>query len=356
MRRRRAVAVAPGRAVRAGRRRSPLPAAAETELIARPATARRVGRFVRRREPVDGRGARRRRAGPTPIVPYRQGGRHGGEHHARGPAEDVHRDDVMAHSLIAVHTMLAVDDGTVRLPARSAGRAPPPAAAHLSQRRGLPGAHRRRRRCGAVVADHPLRPPRGRPAEPGRPLRLPGDRRDPGPAGHDADRRGEVRGPGHRPPGRGHHRPLRRHVARDAERPARADAPVRSPSGLPDEVDGPEGFGGSRPSAVPPSPGGIPRSTRRSIPGPSRCGSPASRSPRGARCGCRRRTGPTPRTSSCRAWPPPWPACSPMSTVTSTSPSRSTTIRPPRSWCGRGATSSSTLTRSSRWSTRSQDR
>ena len=54
-------------------------------------------------------------------------------------------------------------------------------------------------------------------------------------------------------------------------------------------------------------------------------------------CGCGRRTGPTPTTSSCPAWRPPWPACSPTSTGTSTSPSPSTTIRPPRSstWQGR---------------------
>ena len=59
------------------------------------------------------------------------------------------------------------------------------------------------RRRDAVVADHPLRPPRGRARERRRPLRRDRDRRDPRTAGADADRRREGRGARHRPAGRG---------------------------------------------------------------------------------------------------------------------------------------------------------
>ena len=122
----------------------------------------------------------------------------------------------MRRSLVAVHTLLAVDDGAfVSL------LDPPPDAAdrrrRLPQRRHVPRARRRRggaSRPRAVVADHPLRPSRGGARERGRLLRRDRDRRDPGPAGADPHRRREGRGSGHRPPVGRHHRPLRRHGAR----------------------------------------------------------------------------------------------------------------------------------------------
>ena len=85
----------------------------------------------------------------------------------------------------------------VPLPARSAGGRGR-GARRVPQRRHLPGADRRGRHRGAVVADHPLRPSGGRSREPGRPLRLDRDRRDPGAAGAHAHRRGEGRGARHR--------------------------------------------------------------------------------------------------------------------------------------------------------------
>ena len=67
-----------------------------------------------------------------------------------------------------------------------------------------------RHRPGAGLADHPLRPPRDRRRERRRAVRRDRDRRDPHAAGDDDDRRGEGGGAGHRPAGRGDHRPLRR--------------------------------------------------------------------------------------------------------------------------------------------------
>jgi hypothetical protein len=84
-------------------------AAAETELI-RDGLDSVVGRFVRTRQPITGviRVAATRPDPGVPFVkltvtventtPWSGGG--------------LHRDDAMAQSLIAVHTMLAVDDGT----------------------------------------------------------------------------------------------------------------------------------------------------------------------------------------------------------------------------------------------------
>ena len=75
------------------------------------------------------------------------------------------RDDVMRRSLVAVHTLLAVDDGAfVSLLDPPAAAAE--AAAGLPQRRHVPRARRSRRATvDAVVADHPLRPARDRARE-----------------------------------------------------------------------------------------------------------------------------------------------------------------------------------------------
>ena len=67
-------------------------------------------------------------------------------------------------------------------------------------------------------------------------------------------------------------------------------------------------------------PGGSRPWTPRSIPGPTRCASVTSTSPRAPGCGCDRRGGPTRTTCSSPAWTPPWPACSTTWTVSCTWP------------------------------------
>jgi hypothetical protein len=69
-----------------------------------------VGQFVRHREPIAGvvRISASRSDAALPYVQVAVTVENAGEWVGRG----VHRDDAMAHSLIAVHTMLAVDAGT----------------------------------------------------------------------------------------------------------------------------------------------------------------------------------------------------------------------------------------------------
>ena len=141
----------------------------------------------------------------------------------------------------------------------------------------LPRADRRRRR-GAVLADHPLRPPGGGPREPRRPLRRHRDRRDPGPAGADPDRRGEGRGPGHRPA---------------APRPSSTAATTMPPEAwerLHGTVRPGRARRSGRPGAHPPDAraarGGTRRPTRRSTRGPTRSWSAGSRWARAPWCGC----------------------------------------------------------------------
>ena len=123
------------------------------------------------------------------------------------PAAD--KDDAIARSLIGTHVIAEAVGGEFV----SLLEPPPPAAdavSRCSQHRcfpvlaGPPGAAG----SAADLADHPLRPPRGRRTERDRALRLHRDRRDPDPAGDDDDRPGEGAGPGHRSAGRADHRPL----------------------------------------------------------------------------------------------------------------------------------------------------
>ena len=137
-------------------------------------------------------------------------------------AAGASRDDVMLRSLVGVHTLLAVEDGAfVSLldPPEYAGRC----GGRLPQRRHVPGARRpqRRNRCGAVVADHPLRPSGGGPRERRRLLRRHRDRRDPRPPGAHPDGRREGRSAWHRSPGGGDRRPVRRHATGDVGAVAR---------------------------------------------------------------------------------------------------------------------------------------
>ena len=174
---------------------------------------------------------------------------------------------------------------------------PPRPCGRLPQRRDLPGPDRRRRRR-AVLADHSLRPPRSGAREPGRSLRLDRDRRDPRPAGADPDRRGEVRGKGHRPAAAAIIDRCDDMPPEIWEPAPRRDAVAR--------VRGPEpscqtirpGIGGEHP--IRPR-GGTRRPTRPSTRGPTRstvAGVEVMQGRRGA--AARRRTDPTRRTSSCR--------------------------------------------------------
>ncbi len=103
------------------------------------------------------------------------------------PARD--KDDAIRLSLIGAHVLLSAagaDFVSLLEPPDDAAAA----VAGCRQRRcwpvmaGLPGSSRPRPR----LADHPVRLPRGRRPERGRAVRLDRDRRDPHPAGDDADR------------------------------------------------------------------------------------------------------------------------------------------------------------------------
>ncbi len=276
--------------------------------VVRVATAPRSGRLAVREG--DGDGRERHHMERRPLA---ESGRRGSE--PGGRAHDVGRRR-----------------RDVRLTPRSARRCRR-GGPGLPERRHLPGSHRPRRR-GALLADHPLRPPRGGEPEPGRPLRRTRDRRDPGAAGDDAHRHGEGRGPRDRRPCRRHHRPLRLAVTRDHEPPSRPDAPGRTRMV---HVDHPRGRG--RPVVGPRRP------TSPSTRGRTRSGWRASSWRRGRLSGSTRRDRRTRRTCSSMAGAGPWPACSPTSTAGSTSPSPSTTTRRRPSWCGRAATSTSGPTR-----------
>jgi hypothetical protein len=81
----------------------------DTELLTS-ADGSVVGRFVRHRHAVEGI-ARVALSRPDPALPYRKVSV-SVENATAWAGAATHRDDVMGHSLIAVHTMLAVDDGT----------------------------------------------------------------------------------------------------------------------------------------------------------------------------------------------------------------------------------------------------
>jgi hypothetical protein len=84
------------------------PGGADSELV-RAADGTVTGRFVRQREPVSGR-VRIVVGRPIPSQPYLKVAV-AVENATAVTALGPHRDDALGHSLIAVHTMLAVDDG-----------------------------------------------------------------------------------------------------------------------------------------------------------------------------------------------------------------------------------------------------
>ena len=245
------------------------------------------------------------------------------------------RDEVMRRSLVAVHTMLAVDDGTfVSL------LDPPPVAAEAvagcAQRRHLPGAHRTARMTSCCrlrsSSTTSRRSPRRAPVTCSTPPRSTRSSRLRVLTLTDEEKAEATR---HRRPGSGDRRPLRRPCRRRSwarlHGAIRSIAPCRrAGSRRADAVVGP----GRRPLVDPWTETG-----RRS---------PASTSPRARRSSSALATGgPTPTTCSWPGWRPPSPACSATPRANCTSPSRSTTTRPTRSWRGRAATCSSVPTRSS---------
>ena len=85
---------------------------------------------------------------------------------------------------VGAHLLLASPAAPVRVaaPTRPTGRAEAAAALREPHAAGRCWSARRRAASRALLADHPLRPPGDRAGEPGRPLRLDRDRRDPHPA------------------------------------------------------------------------------------------------------------------------------------------------------------------------------
>ena len=269
------------------------PAASDDRDDPTPPTGRVAGRIVRRREPVDGRVRGRR---PTPA------GRSGPLIKVAVTVENTTRVGRAGHRRRRRHRPFAASPSTPCWPSTTApfvSLLDPPdgrraGGGRLPQRRDLPRPDRRRRRR-AVVADHPLRPPRGGAREPRRPLRRHRDRRDPRPAGADPHRRGEVRGPGHRPP----RRPPSSTAATTCPRrcgsactgPCASSATHGSPCGTSEPWPAADGRsrcrGGTRRSdaSVDPWTDSVRDRGRR-------------RRARAPRSGCGPRTGPTPRTSS----------------------------------------------------------
>ena len=106
-----AIAVAAARPMRAATSTFALPAGARRRASLRDGAASAIGRVVRRREPVDGRRARSTRRlgrGPGRAAPS---SRSPSRTRPTGPSRMRPRDEVVRHSLVAVHTLLAVDDG-----------------------------------------------------------------------------------------------------------------------------------------------------------------------------------------------------------------------------------------------------
>ena len=163
-----------------------------------PTDGRLVGRAVRRRERGRRRRPGRRRLGrrrPGRCVKVTVDGRE----HVTGWSRRrcrPRRGAAPARSSACTRCSRSTTARSSRCSTRRRARARPRRG--CAQRGHLPGARRRpgrRDRRGAVVADHPLRPPGGGAREPGRPLRRHRDRRDPRPAGAHPHRRGEGRGP-----------------------------------------------------------------------------------------------------------------------------------------------------------------
>ena len=181
---------------------------------------RPVGRIAASPLAVDGPGPGRHR-GRRRLLPAERAGR---QRASRAGQRQGRRDPGVADRRAPA---AAGRRCRVQLAARSArggrrgGRTVPPAAMLSGAGRGT-----RFHRRDARRSDHPVRLPADRRAEPGRAVRRHRDRRDPHAAGADHDRAGEGGGPGHRPAGPRHHRPVRgfvtgRHAA-VARHPARS--------------------------------------------------------------------------------------------------------------------------------------
>ena len=165
-----------------------------------------AGRILRQRETIEGR-VRVTVTRPVPAAPWAKV-TVGVENTTSWAGTGARRDDVMDRSLVAVHTMLAIEGG------RFVSLLDPPAGAQAAvdycHNDGtfpvLVGHDDIVLSSPIILYDHPEVAPESM-----------GDLYDateidenPGPARPDADRRGEVRGPGYRPQSGGHHRPGRR--------------------------------------------------------------------------------------------------------------------------------------------------
>ena len=128
---------------------------------------------------------------------------------------DAGRAEVLRRCLIATHCLLSVRDGVFL------SLLDPPAWADAAAKEctnlhtfpvlaGENGGRDVVLSSPIIMYDHPGVAP----GEPGRPARRVRDRRDPHAAHDDPDRRGEARGPGHRPEGQGDRGPGRRHARR----------------------------------------------------------------------------------------------------------------------------------------------
>ena len=204
-----------------------------------------------------------------------------------------------------------------------------PVLAGAGRRRGRRADLRRR----AGLADHPVRPPRGGPRERRRDVRLDRDRRDPHPAGDDADRRGEGRRRGPRT-----RRRRRSSTAASRCRPRSCSGCTASCATrtAPDARRSTGDDWWAAEAAAPVSPGDRRRAGRRR---PGRAGQPGAAAPVPAR----RRPGHVLRPGGAGQRP-----CTSTSTARRTSRSCWSTTRRPSCTTGTAATSTSPPTNSNR--------
>ncbi len=252
-----------------------------------------VGRIVRAPVAAD-RAGRRRRLEPDDGLPAAD--RRGRQRRTRTPVDRQGRRR-SGSSLIGAHLLLEAarrarsSRCSTRREARAAAAA---AATRTAAGRCWPAPRARPTACSAspiILYDHPEVAAR----EPGRAVRLHRDRRDPHPAGDDDDRRGEGRGPGHRPAGRA--TIIDRCDAMSAGGPAAAARRPARPAPTTRR-------GGTRPTdaSVDPDTDAVVDRRRRGV-------------ARAAWSGCIRRAGPTRRTCSSPTRSPGSPPCCPTSTA-----------------------------------------
>ena len=148
------------------------------------------------------------------------------------PSRSAGKDAAIRVSLIGAHLVLQAHGAefvSLLEPPDEAARPPSAAGSGAASRcwPGPPGSTDVLLGAPIILYDYPEIAR----AEQGRAVRLDRDRRDPHAAGHDDDRAGEGRSPGHRPAGPGDHRPVRRHVGGGSAAAARHSARSVPPAG-----------------------------------------------------------------------------------------------------------------------------